>query len=189
MSAQIRMIDVSANNHPTDEPIKWPWVKNAGVGAVMVKCSEGVNYVNPWLGRDAAGASQAGLLIGYYHFAHPGQQVPAVEAQHALAAIAGLPRELGLALDLEVTEGRTWQELADFAAGFHTEACKVVEHSPNYVNDYFAANLPGFPWAQRQWRARTARPRFQVWAWQESTPIAVPGIVGLTDVGYLHPDA
>jgi GH25 family lysozyme M1 (1,4-beta-N-acetylmuramidase) len=189
MTAQVPMIDVSANNHPTDEPIQWARVRAAGYGAVMVKATEGADYVNPWLARDANAASQAGLEVGYYHFAHPAATDSATQAEHALAAIDGLPRSLGLALDLEVGEGISWNGLAVWAQEFHRVALQTVDHSPLYVNDYYLANLPGAPWGVRLWLAQTARPRRQVWAWQATQPIQVNGIVTPTDVGFLHPDA
>lgn len=188
MTVQVAMIDVSANNHLDGQPIQWARVKAAGYGAVMVKATEGADYVNPWIERDANAALQAGLEVGYYHFAHPGRNAPAVEVQWALAAIHGLPRRLGLALDLEVTEGRTWVELASWAQAFHEDARRVVDHSPLYVNDSFLASLPGAPWGERLWLAQTARPRREVWAWQMTTPAVVPGIPAPTDVGWLHPD-
>ena len=188
MTANVRMIDVSSNNHPTDAQIDWAQVKAAGVGAVMVKATEGESYVNPWLKADADGAHAAGLQVGYYHFARPGQSSGSFQADAALTAIDGLPRQLGLALDLEVTEGFSWPTLAAWAQEFHACAKIVVEHSPLYVNDYFLANLPGAPFDWWLWLAQTARPRRQVWAWQEATPVVVPGIAGLTDVGWLYLD-
>lgn len=185
---QVGMIDVSSNNHPTGQPIEWPRVRAANFEAVMVKCTEGTAYVNPWLARDAEEASAAGLMVGYYHYAHPGQSTGFEQAQHAKAAIAGLPRALGLALDLEQQEGLTWSELAGWAIDFHTAALETVDHSPLYVNDYFYGNLPTNKIASRIWLAQTRRPRQEVWAWQLTTPGQVPGILIPTDIGWLHPD-
>lgn len=183
------MIDVSANNHPADVPIDWAKVKGAGYDAVMVKCSEGTDYVNPWLKDDADGATAARLKVGFYHFGRPGAMSPAAEARYARVAVFGLHHDLGLALDLEVQESRDWASLAAYARAFHHVIRETFAHSPLYVNDYFLANLPGAPWGERLWLAQTARPRREVWAWQSTTPIAVPGIPGLTDVNVLHPDA
>jgi lysozyme len=164
-------------------------VKAAGYGAVMIKATEGTTYTIPWLARDATGAQAAGLKVGYYHYAHPDLGPPALQVTYALNAIDLLPRALGLALDLEDAAGLSWTRLAAWARGFHLMARTVVDHSPLYVNDNFLANLPGAPWGERLWLAQTARPRQQVWAWQTTTPVAVPGTLAPTDVGYLHPDA
>lgn len=185
--SQARMLDASANNHPTDREIGWASVHAAGYSAVMIKCSEGVDYVNPWLARDAVGAKAAGLLVGFYHFRHPGLGAPSAEAHFALTAIAGLRHDLGLAQDLEITEGESWRALAKQAQAFHSDIRMGLGHCPLYVNDDFRDNLPGAPWGERLWSARTDRPRFECWAWQETTPVAVPGILGLTDVGWLRP--
>jgi lysozyme len=189
LMTQLRMIDVSANNHSTGGPISWRAVYGAGYRAVMIKATEGLAYVNPWLADDARGARAAGLWVGYYHFAHPADAGAVDQANYALRAIDGLPRNLGLALDLEVAEGATWPTLATFARAFHAQARTVVEHSPLYVDDDFLANLPGAPFGERLWVAQTARPRREVWAWQETTPANVPGVPAPTDIGWLHPDA
>lgn len=188
MTGQVRMIDVSSNNHVDGKQIDWRAVEAAGYGAVMVKCSEGVDYLNGWRQNDGHYAAIAGLRVGYYHFAHPGRNTAEAEAAYALAAIANLPRMLGLALDLEVTEGLSWPALAEWAQDFHARVRQVVDHSPYYLNQYFLTNLPGAPWGDRLWHPATARPRFEVWAWQETTPAHVPGVATLTDVGTLHPD-
>lgn len=185
--SQLRMIDISADQHPTDTAIDWPQVVAAGYAAVMIKATEGTDYVNPWLGDDAHGAHLAGLLVGYYHYRHPGEDDPDGEARFALAHIDGLPRDLGLAQDLEITEGESWKALKTQAITFHNVARRVVDHSPLYVNDYFLDNLPGAPFGERLWLAQTDRPRRVCWAWQETSPGVIPGVPGLVDVGWMHP--
>lgn len=187
MSANLRMIDVSANNHGGGKTIVWGAVKQAGVDAVMIKATEGTGYENPWLGQDARGAVTAGLAVGFYHFAHPSQSSPEVQAATAVQACAGLHHDLGLALDLEVSEGLGWATLATWAQAFHAEVRKVYDHAPLYVNDDYLDNLLGAPWGERLWLAQTDRPRRECWAWQETTPATVPGIPGAVDAGYLHP--
>lgn len=188
MTEQVAMIDVSANNHLGTEDIDWHRVYGGGYRAAMVKCSEGIDYVNPWRVIDAKGATGAEIQVGYYHFAHPGTNTAEAEAAHALSAVAGLPIDLGLALDLEVQEGRDWSELAAWAKVFHAEIRKTLNHSPLYVNDNYLANLPGAPWGERLWLAQTIRPRREVWAWQMTQATVVRGIAVPTDVGWLHPD-
>lgn len=187
MTAQIAMLDVSANNHLGDEVIDWEQVRQAKYGAVMIKATEGVDYVNPWLRQDAEGATAAHLLVGFYHFAHPGVNAAADEAIKAIGACSGLEHDLGLALDLEVQEGKSWDDLELWAQDFHIRVRRQFVHSPLYVNDNFLANLPGAPWGERLWLAQTARPRRVVWAWQMTTPANVPGIRVPTDVGWLRP--
>src|ERR1019366_3738671 len=114
----VKMIDISGWQHPNNEPIDWHAVKRSGVQAAMVKATEGTNYTSAWLAADGNGARSAGLKIGYYHFAHPGTNGALEEAQYFLDAIAGHPRSIGGALDLEVTEGVPWPDLAVWSKTF-----------------------------------------------------------------------
>lgn len=188
MTAPVPMLDVSANNHPGDHTIQWPRVRAAGFQAVIVKCTEGLDYVNPWLERDAKGAEQAGLLVGYYHFSHPGVSGGADQAAYALRAIKGLPVQLGLADDLELTESRSTRDLQSYAKDFHRTALQTVHHSPLYSPVDLLDTLGAMTWGWRLWVPSTLRPRFEVWAWQTTSPAVVNGIGVPTDVGLLHPD-
>jgi GH25 family lysozyme M1 (1,4-beta-N-acetylmuramidase) len=57
-------IDVSGWN-PSDYPTR-------GEQFVFVKATEGVTYVNPKQQAQTATARAAGLVLGFYHFLHPG---------------------------------------------------------------------------------------------------------------------
>lgn len=175
------MIDLSSNNHPQDAPIDWVKVKEAGIEAAMIKATEGVHYVNPWLERDALGAHDHGLLIGYYHFAHPGQYPARHEVNHFWQTVKAMPRSLGLSLDLEETEGRSWRYLSRWGEQFIARIPQKVEQRPLYSNQYFLDNLRGAPWHHGLWLAEPGRrPRRAYWAWQYATgPVA--GIVGDVD--------
>jgi len=60
------VIDLSHNN-PTPD---WKALKQNGVIAVILKCTENISYVDPtWQERSVA-AKQAGLLLAPYHFFH-----------------------------------------------------------------------------------------------------------------------
>lgn len=181
------MIDVSSNNHPNRESINWPEVHRAGYKAVMIKCSEGTDYVNPWRISDGHGAVAAGMLVGYYHFARPVVGHAEREAWFALNAINGLPRSIGLALDLEDTGALNPAELATWAKTFLATIAAKNIGSPIYSYRYFIDNnLPGFPFGHHVWLASPGvPPRFNVWAWQSGQK-EVPGIPGLTDVGMFY---
>lgn len=182
----MRMIDVSSLQHVNNQPINWCYVEKSGVQAVMVKATEGVGYINPWLERDARNAEASGLFVGYYHYCHPGSNSPSTEVDYFARAIAPLKHQLGLAMDLEVTEGLTWPELADWGHQFLDMLALHTAWPIMYSNENFLTNMAGAPWGHRLWYASPSRrPRRQVWAWQNGT-ITVPGVPDQVDSDVLY---
>lgn len=76
--------------------------KTTGLDFVFVKATEGTKYVNPKMSRQAATARTAGLVVGFYHFLHPGN----IKAQAAyfVDRCASLEGDL-LVCDWETTPG------------------------------------------------------------------------------------
>lgn len=98
----IRGIDVASyqeRSYPT-----------TGLDFVFVKATEGTTYVNPKMGGQAATARTAGLVLGFYHFLHPGN----VKAQAAyfVDRCASLPGDM-LVCDWETTGTGTRPTNAD----------------------------------------------------------------------------
>ena len=62
----IKGIDVS--NH--QERVDWTRVKTDGVAFAYIKATEGIGYVDPKMGAFAAGAQEAGIRVGFYHFGY-----------------------------------------------------------------------------------------------------------------------
>jgi lysozyme len=63
----IKGIDVS--NH--QERVDWSRVKTDGIAFAYIKATEGVGFVDPKMGAFAAGAHEAGIPHGFYHFGRP----------------------------------------------------------------------------------------------------------------------
>jgi len=63
----IKGIDVSSHQ----DRIDWGRVKTDGIDFAYIKATEGVGFVDPKLGAFAAGAREAGIPHGFYHFARP----------------------------------------------------------------------------------------------------------------------
>lgn len=55
-----------------------------GLAFAFVKATEGTKYVNPKYHGQLAHARSAGLVVGHYHFAHPGNAI--AQANHFLAS-------------------------------------------------------------------------------------------------------
>lgn len=189
------MIDVSSNNHPDDRPINWNAVAHTETGldidGVMIKCTEGMpgnrEYINPWLARDAHGAHAAGLHIGYYHFAWPRIDDSEQQCEFALETIKGLPRDLGLALDLEEQNGLSWDQLSEWAFEFLSRISADNISAPLYSNQNFLSNMPKAPFNHKLWFASPSfRPRHHVWAWQHTATARVNGIVGDVDLSVVY---
>lgn len=106
------MIDVSAYQGIID----WRKVHQAGVRTAYVKRTEldayNGNGIDPQSARNILRARAEGVQVGVYHFAHPSNS-PSVEARFFLRASNGLiqPGDPPPALDLEVTEGHSWEYL------------------------------------------------------------------------------
>lgn len=181
-----KMIDVSANNHTAGGALPWQALKAAGYGAAMIKATEGVSYVNPYLKVDEEGARAAGFDVGYYHFAHPGVNSSADECNHLWQTVKDLPRSLGLSLDLEVTEGKSWQMLAAWGRDFLERIPSEVKIRTLYTNPSFADNLGRLAAEYPLWMAFWGvQPRRKVWAWQMGQA-QIAGMPSPVDVGILY---
>src|SRR5437763_16664101 len=79
-------IDVSKVNGEPD----WGAVRGAGYAFAYIKATEGVGYVSPTLDAQLAGARNAGLVTGLYHYARPDTNSPQQDAAEFAAQLARL---------------------------------------------------------------------------------------------------
>jgi GH25 family lysozyme M1 (1,4-beta-N-acetylmuramidase) len=71
-----------------------------GLDFVFIKATEGTSYVNPKMKQQAATARTAGLVVGFYHFLHPGNIQ--AQAEYFVARCASLEGDM-LVCDWETT--------------------------------------------------------------------------------------
>lgn len=90
-------IDVFSGTNVTN----WSSVKNSGIQMVYIKATEGVSYTNPLMNSQYNGAKNAGLLVGFYHFASTNS--PTAEYQYFMNTISGYAQDLKPCLDYEVS--------------------------------------------------------------------------------------
>lgn len=178
----LHMCDVWSGSHfsihdPDPQPINWKSVYNSGIRGVIVKSTEGLDYVNPFLVEDAKGASAAGLHVGFYHYCLPGVSDAADQADYAMQHIDGLPRDIGLSCDYEETQGLTWSQSSRWCQNFLSRVAQRNIGSPLYSNGYFLTNMEGAPFGHKLWYAAPgkASPGRQCWMWQYGAA-KVPGI-------------
>ena len=93
------IIDVSSSQ---DHPIDFKKVKKAGVKAVILKATQGTDYVNPFFHEDLEGCNKVGLPVMAYHFAEFGDVNAEVEA---FTKVAG---SRARALDIETSTNVAW---------------------------------------------------------------------------------
>ncbi len=100
--------DVSSWQHPENLPIDWERARADGCTFVIVKATQGVSYVNPWLARDLDDARAAGLLVAAYHYFEA--DLPADEqATHFVSSLIGQALDLGCWLDWEPPGIEPWK--------------------------------------------------------------------------------
>lgn len=178
------MFDISSNN---EHPINFQTAADHGYHYVMIKATEGLNYTNPYLEQDAHGARAAGMQVGYYHFARPGESNANAQAQFFLQEIKSLPRSIGGCLDLEISDGLSWAELANWGKQFLTTLPPEVKQKILYCSSSWANSLPNAPWGNQLWIASWGqRPRRKCWAWQSSGSGEVPGVTGECDIDVFY---
>lgn len=190
----IPIIDVSRHQGTID------WLKVAAstiddrpIRGAYVKASEGIGYVDPLFQRNAVDAPTAGLAVGFYHYCRPETgNSAAMEAEHFLETVAGLPVTLPFVLDVE-------GEAADLGPSRLTEWCcewlETVERrsghrvmiytGASFARSYLDARLVRWPlWvAHYGVKQPLANPTWDCWAMhQYSDAGTVDGIAGNVDL-------
>lgn len=186
---QVKCLDVSSNNHEYDQPIDWAEVFRQGYRAVIIKATQGIDYVNPWLKEDATKAFEAGFkYIGYYHFAISRASSAIEQANYFAQHIAGLPRNIGGSLDQE-TQDNSWLALSNWSHEFLSRLEDLFIGPKLYSNNNFLSNMDDAPYGYPLWLASPGiRPRRNVWCWQNSWTAKIAGIPSIdcdTDILYL----
>lgn len=80
-------------------PVDFVQAKSAGIAAVILKATQGANWIDATFAPRFAAATAAGLLVGGYHFLDDSE--PALQVENFLLVAGGCPV---LALDAEPNE-------------------------------------------------------------------------------------
>lgn len=179
-----KVIDVSSWQHKPGVVIDWAEVKTAGYEGVMVKASQGKDYVNPYLKDDLDSARAAGLLVGAYHFADPSRSTADEGALNFLQAVAGQTLDLAIALD--------WEQLGSFpvfqSKDWITAWAVAVEGkapvSLLYVDESNFTALGDVPTGMQLWAADFTPTHAVAWMTQDAQE-TVPTFDGVVDVSTL----
>jgi lysozyme len=119
--------------------IEFSKVKNSGIDFVFVKATEGTTYLDPMFETNFAGANNAGLYVGAYHFGRFSNSDEAVaEAKFFLSKIKGKTFTYPVVLDLEVDKKQvSTKELTDAAIAFLEQLEKAGYFAMIYSGKYF----------------------------------------------------
>jgi len=178
----IKAIDVSSWQHPSGAGIDWAAVKADGYGGVWIKCSQGVNYTNPFFHDDASEALAAGLVVGAYHYAEPWHNTPEAEADYALGVVSGVALDLGLALDLEQINTMQPHEAGTWSQTWLTTVAEHHTLAPLYTDQFLYGQMPGAPFGFPLWIADPSGTFEGTWWAKQTGKAEVPGIQGLADI-------
>lgn len=178
-----QFVDVSSWQHPSGAAIDWAKVKAAGYVGVIIKATQGVDYVNPYFAGDVAGAHGAGLLVGAYHFAQPAKNAdPQAELSFFLRTAQVHDLELGAWLDWEDSGGRPWYELVDWCQTFLAGLAAQVSPSGLYTDQSVLGATTGAPFGHHLWIADPSG-TYEGAAWaRQLAPGTVDGVAGQSDI-------
>jgi lysozyme len=152
-------------------------LRAAGVGAVILKASEGTDVPDNSFTARLANARAAGLLLGAYHFGSPGDV--AAQVDHFCAQVAaggGAFDEVVSALDVEKNDPMTPNQAEAWVAAFRgrTGATPFIYGGGDWLGAQGGANgrpnLAGCPlWYSMYPFSAKARPQTPLFGWADWT--------------------
>jgi lysozyme len=174
--------------------IDWNAVAGDGVEFAFIKATEGGDYTDPRFAQNWAGARQAGVVRGAYHFFRP-QTDAMAQAAHFLSTVQLAPGDLPPVLDVEVTDGRSldvvaagvrvWLQEVERATGrrpiIYTRASFWTAQMGGGFGGYplwvahYGVNQPNIPGGWGEWTF-----------WQYSDAGRVDGISGDVDLNWFN---
>jgi GH25 family lysozyme M1 (1,4-beta-N-acetylmuramidase) len=186
----VRPLGVDVSSHQGS--IDWRKVAASGVKFAFIKSTEGVNYLNPYFGRDWQASKTAGLYRGTYHYARPDLNRPDAEAKYFVDMVnywGGIAPGDVLALDLEEGHG----DLGSWAMSFLTAVelrvgfKPMLYCSPAFIREHNlqAPEFADFGLWLASWQSTFPAPvpPWEVVAvWQKSASGRIDGINGDVDV-------
>ena len=183
-------IDVSKWQRPGGVKLDWEKVAASGEQFAFIKATDGLEGLSPFFAEDSKAASDAGLMIGSYHKAHPDRDA-VVQADAYAEALKLQPagaRTLPPVLDLELDAGMTPAALEKWASTFLQRVeLKTGEMPMIYTYRWFWVNkmadttgLNGYPLWLAAYQDQPPGTSVGGWNeplfWQRSSTGVVPGI-------------
>ena len=178
--------------------VNWQAVKSAGYDFAYIKASEGTGRIEPNAITQDSEAILAGLKVGYYHFAHLGEDNAATEAALFDQVLSKGDYQLIPVVDVETNKSSLapaafTQWIADFVSALRAKGhSRVMIYAGTYLmNTSLLPNqvLADCPLWLADYEASAHIPHgwSQYVIWQNTDKGQIPGINGAFDVD-LCPD-
>ena len=180
-----KVIDISSWQDATTPEIDFTAVKDSGIVGVMVKFTQGTDYVNPKARTNLQRAKTVGLLVGAYHVAELDKAPADVQAEYFLRSLDGLTLDLATALDVESLDGIMYQTSKEWIETF---LAAVKDRSPAtllYVDESNYNQLAGAPFGYKLWAAQFTPANAPAPFMVQEPATEVKGINGAVDVSVL----
>lgn len=186
-SGHLPGIDVS---HYQGE-IDWSKVAASGMRFAFIKATDGTEDVDPHFSQNWAGAKNAGIVRGAYHFFRPGLDAR-LQAEHLQRVVVMDDLALPPALDVEVTDGvnssvlqealKGWLEAVQAAFG----CTPIIYTDPSFWKQHVAGGVETYPlWLACYSDEPEVPAPWRNWTfWQYTDAGSVSGIACRVDLDY-----
>lgn len=138
LAAKPQGVDASKWQHPSADSIDWAKAAEAGKKFAFLKATDTFSRGNDYFDSDAKAARAAGMYVGAYHKAHPGSDAKRQAEVFSQAVLDLGGEQLPPVLDLELDEGLSPSQLADWTRTFMDTVKAQTGRTPiMYTYKYF----------------------------------------------------
>lgn len=183
-------IDLSHHNEVSD----WSLVEGSDLAFVILKATDGMDYLDPTFTDRFARLEKAGMVRGAYHFYETNDD-PKAQATWFIQNVALKPGDLPPIVDIERVKAPARKTLgADFKAFLnllegHYGSKPIIYTGPNFWDHVMKEHLPDYPlWVAEYGADSPTIPEgWQEWTlWQYTEGKSQPGIEGATDASHYN---
>ena len=172
--------------------IDWSAVKE-NTAYVYLKATDGITYTDPRFDENASQTTKRNIFSGAYHFYEPDDDATA-QAVHFVQTIKQYPLALRPVLDIEITRGKTEQQLSHGAETFlsyvekHTGCKPIIYTYASYWDNNLGKAFDDYSFwlAGYTKKPEPPRKRSQYSLWQYSEKGFIEGIEGAVDRDLYH---
>ncbi|MEP5729646.1 MAG: GH25 family lysozyme [Sulfitobacter sp.] len=191
---KIRLLGIDLSHH--NDVSDWGQISSADVSFVILKATDGMDYLDPTFDHRFGTLETAGLIRGAYHFYETNDD-PLVQANWFIKNVSLRAGDLPPIVDIERVKAPVAGDLKKNFRIFldtleeHYGSKPIIYTGPVFWEHAMKEHLPAYPlWiAQYGTDAPTIPDGWQNWTfWQYSDAHTVPGIDGNTDANHFNGD-